>query len=169
MSIERQSFGDHFLVPERAILIVEQHQFAGGVEPRRGAGMLQQEKRRQAHDLRLTLEQPQQQPSQAYRFLAQGAANLGRIAAGGIPLVENQVDHRSDGGQPFRAFHRARRLERHAGARNPRLGAGDTLFHRSLRDQKGARDLPDRQAGDDAERKRDLLRRRQVRMAADEQ
>ena len=36
-------------------------------------------------------------------------------------------------------------------------------------DQEGARDLLDRQSGDDAQRQRDLLGRRQIGMAADEQ
>ena len=63
----------------------------------------------------------------------------------------------------------ARRLERHVGVGDPPLRPRDALLHRGFRDQEGARDLLDGQAGDDAKRERDLLRRRQVRMAADEQ
>ena len=98
-----------------------------------------------------------------------GAADLGGAAARRIALVEDQVDHRRDGGEPLGALDRARRLERHVGLRDARLGAGDALLHRGFADQEGARDLLDGQAGDDAQRQRDLLGRRQVGMAADEQ
>ena len=74
---QRQPFGDHLLVPQAAILVVEQHDRAVGVEARRRAGMLQQQQRRQPHDLGLGLEQPQQQPRQPDRLLAQRRADLG--------------------------------------------------------------------------------------------
>ena len=131
--------------------------------------MLQQQQRGQAHDLRLALEQPQQQPRQADRLLAQRRADFGGVAARRIALVEDQIDHGGDRREPLGALHRARRLERHAGVRHPRLGARDALLHGGFRHQEGARDLLDGKAGDDAQRERDLLRRRQVRMAADEQ
>ena len=131
--------------------------------------MLQQQQRGQPHDLGLALEQPQQQPRQPDRLLAQRRADLGGVAAGRIALVEDQVDHGGDGGEPLGALHRARRLERHVGVGDARLGPGDALLHRGLADQEGARDLLDREPGDDAQRQRDLLRRRQVGMAADEQ
>ena len=54
-------------------------------------------------------------------------------------------------------------------SRDAPLGAGDALLHRRFADQEGARDLLDREARDDAQRQRDLLRRRQIGMAADEQ
>ena len=169
MSISASAFGDHLLIPQAAVLIVEQHQRAVGVEARRRAGVLQQQQRRQSHDLGLALEQPQQQPRQANGLLAQGPADLGGVAAGRIALVEDQVDHRGDRGEPLGALHRARGLERHVGVRDAGLGAGDALLHRRLADQEGARDLLHRQAGDDAQRERDLLGCRQFGMAADEQ
>ncbi len=57
---QRQPLRDHLLIPQRAVLVVEQHQRAAGVETGRRAGMLQQQQRRQAHDLGLALEQSQQ-------------------------------------------------------------------------------------------------------------
>ena len=131
--------------------------------------MLQQQQRRQPHDLGFALEQPQQQPRQPNSLLAQRAADFGGIAACGIALVENQVNHRGDGGKPLGALRGTRGFERHGGVRNARLGAGDALPHRGFGDQKRARDLLHRQTGDDAQRKRDLLGRRQIGMAADEQ
>src|SRR5260370_1107757 len=44
----------------------------------------------------------------------------------------------------------ARRLERHIGRSDHALGAGDALLHGAVADEKGARDLLDREAGDDA-------------------
>ncbi|ESW77752.1 hypothetical protein X773_22690 [Mesorhizobium sp. LSJC285A00] len=71
--------------------------------------------------------------------------------------------------EPLRALDRSGRLERHAGIGNARLGARDALFHGAFADQERTRDLLDGETGDDAQRHRDLLRRRQIRMAADEQ
>ena len=98
-----------------------------------------------------------------------GAADLGGVAACRIALVENQIDHRRDRGEPLGALHRAGGLERHVGLGNAGLRAGDALLHRRLGDQERARDLFNGQAGDDAQRDRDLLGRRQLGMAADEQ
>ena len=39
---QREPFGDQLLIPQRAVLVVEQHQFAARIEARRRAGMLQQ-------------------------------------------------------------------------------------------------------------------------------
>lgn len=132
--------------------------------------MLQQHQRRQPHDFRFRLEQPQQQAGQPDRLVAQGAARVvGRAGAGRITLVEDQVDHRGHRRQPLGPFHRPRRLEGEPGPGDPGLGPGDPLFHRGLADQESAGDLAHRQAGDDTQRQRDLLGGRQVGMAADEQ
>ena len=60
-----------------------------------------------------------------------------------IAFVEHQIDHRRDGGEALGALGRARRLERHVGFGDARLGAGDALLHGRLADQEGARDLLD--------------------------
>ena len=91
------------------------------------------------------------------------------VGARRIALVEHQVDHGRHGGEPLRPLDRARRLEGQAGIADAGLGAGDALLHRRLADQEGARDLLDRQPADDAQRQCDLLRRRQLGMAAHEQ
>ena len=89
--------------------------------------------------------------------------------AGRVSLVEDEVDHRGDRGEPLRALHRAGRLERHVGRRDAALRARDALLHGGLAHQEGAGDLFYGEAGDDAQRERDLLRRRQLGMAADEE
>jgi len=50
-----------------------------------------------------------------------------------------------------------------------RLGAGDALLHRRSVTRNARAICFNRQAGNDAQRQRDLLRRRQIGMAADEQ
>lgn len=84
-------------------------------------------------------------------------------------LVEHEVDHRRDHTDPLGAFDRARRLERHLGARDPLLGARDALLHRRLADQERASDLRHGEARHDPQRERDLLGRRELGVAADEQ
>ena len=90
-------------------------------------------------------------------------------AASRISLIEDEVDHGRHRGEAFGALHRARSLVGHARLRDPALGAGDALLHRGLGHEECARDLLDREAANHAQRQRDLLRRRQVGMAADEQ
>ena len=112
--------------------------------------MLQQHERGQTHDFGLALKQAEQQARQANGFLAQGLANFGSVAARRIALVEDQVDHRTNRGEPLAALDCARRLERHIGVGDAGLGASDALLHRGFGDQEGARDLLHREAGDDA-------------------
>ena len=131
--------------------------------------MLQQHQRGQAHDLRLGLEQPQQQPRQADGLVAQRRA-VSAVRRGRIALVEDQ-DRSSR--RPPRGARRARPRPASRTARRHRRPRALARVMRcsiaALADQEGARDLLDREPRHDAQRQRDLLRRRQVRMAADEQ
>ena len=164
---QRKTFLDFLRIPHTAILVLQQHRLAIGIKPRRQPRLLQQHKGRQTHDLRLGLEQAQQQPREADRLVAQRRSR--RIIAGAVAFVEQQIEHRRHHTQPLRALHRTGRLERHIGPRDTLLGAGNPLFHGSLAHQEGARDLGHRQAGDNAQRQRNLLGCRQVGMTADEQ
>ena len=80
---QRQPLGDHLGVPQRAILIVEQDDLPVGIVTRGRARVLQQKQRGQPHDLGLGREQPQQQPREADRFVAQRGAAL--VTAAGWP------------------------------------------------------------------------------------
>ena len=140
-----------------------------GIEPGSRARMLQEQQRGQPHDLGLGREEPEQQPRQPDRLLAQRHPDMGIAAACRIALVEQQVDHGGDGREPFGPRHRTRGLEGTSGRRDAPLGPRDALLHGALAHQEGARDLLDGKAGHDAQRERDLLGRRQLGMAADEQ
>ena len=166
---QRQPLGDHPVIPEPAILVLQQHDGAIGIEPRRRPRMLEQKQGRQPHDFRLRLEQPKQQPGEPDRLFAQGRAGRGLAAAGRIAFVEDEVDHRHDGGEPFRPLLRPRRFERHIGLGDAGFRPRDALLHGALAHQERPRDLLDRQAGNDAQRQRYLLGRRQIGMAADEE
>ena len=96
-------------------------------------GVLQQQHGGEPHDLGLGGKQPQQQPRQPDRLLAQGRAHM-RLAAGRrIALVEDEVDHGRHGGEAFGALDGAGRLVGHARLRDAALGAGDALLHRRSR------------------------------------
>ena len=165
---EGQALADHVPVPERPVLVLQQHDRAVGVEPGGTARRLQEHEGRKPHDLRLRGKQPLQQAAEPDRLFAQARAGHGFVGAGGIALVEHQVDHGRDGGEPLRPLYRARGFEGRLGAGDARLGAGDPLLHGRLADQEGAGDLFDREARHDPQGQRDLLGRRQVRVAADE-
>ncbi len=71
--------------------------------------------------------------------------------------------------EPLGPLDCARRLEGNFGARDAALRPRDPLLHGGLAHQEGARDLLDRETGNDAQRQGDLLHRRQIGMAADKE
>ena len=101
-----QPLGDHRAVPPAAVLILEQDDGAVGVEPRRRAGVLQQQQGGEPHDLGLGRKQPQQQPREPDRLLAQRRAHMRLAAARRIALVEDEVDHGRHRGEAFGALDR---------------------------------------------------------------
>ena len=112
---QREPLGDQRAVPERAVLLSSSTIAPVGIEPRRRARVLQKQQRREPHDLGLGREQPQQQPRQPDRLLAQRRADVRVAAARRIAFVEQQVDHRRDRAEPLGALDGARRLEGHGG------------------------------------------------------
>lgn len=82
---------------------------------------------------------------------------------------ERNVSASGDRREPLGPFHGAGSFEGYAGGRDAMLRPRDSLFHRALGHEEGARDLFHGQARDDPERKRDLLGRREIGMAADKQ
>jgi hypothetical protein len=103
--------------------------------------MLQKHERQQTHDLRFRRVQPQQQAREANGLFAQWRSRRGLTAVCRVAFVEDEINHRSHRREPLGAFHRPRRLERHATIADAALGAGDALLHRRFADQERARDL----------------------------
>ena len=131
--------------------------------------MLQQEQRSESHDLALAGKQLQQQTRQADGLFAQRLAQRHFTAGCGIAFVEQQVQHRGHGGDSLCTLRRARRFERHIGRAHATLGTRDALLHGRFGDQERAGNFLDRQAADHPQRQRNLLRRRQLGMTANEQ
>ncbi len=92
-----------------------------------------------------------------------------QVGAGGgrVALVEDQVEDVQDHAQAFGPV--AREAETLAALPDGLLRAGDAAGHGRLGDQEGAGDLRRGQAADGAQRQRDLGRRGQRRMAAQEE
>lgn len=85
------------------------------------------------------------------------------------PSSIHEVDDRRDRGESIFALRRRRRLERNVRLGDAGLCARDALLHGRFGDEERARDARERDAADDAERERELLRRRELRMTAYEE
>ena len=166
---QRQPLADHLGVPARPVLIVEKDDLACRIDARCDARILKQHQRQQPHDLGLGRKDAQEQPAESDRLLAQHRRRLPRFRTRRIALVKDEVDHRRHRTDAFRSRNGVRRLERPAGCGDLRLGARDPLLHRCFRDEEGARDLRDGEAGDNAQRQRHLVLGRQRRVGAHEE
>ena len=89
--------------------------------------------------------------------------------AAGVALVEDQVEHVQDGGQPLDALLGGRQSERHAGGLDALLRPADSLRHGGLGDQKRVGDFSRGEPTHGAQRQRDGRRTGQGGMAAHEQ
>ena len=147
-------------VPQRPVLLGEQHQLAAA-HARRAARVVQEHQRQQPTDLRLVGHQLVQRASQADRL-------AGELPATVVALVEDQVDHRQHRAQTVGQQVRRRDPERDRGVLDLALGAHQPLGHRRLRHQERARDLLGRQASQRAQRERHLRIGRERRVAAGE-
>ena len=87
--------------------------------------------------------------------LAGQLAALDGPAAGQVPLVEHQVDHREHGRQPVGVLGRVGHLEPDAALPQLALGPGEPLRHRRHRHQERGGDLGGAQAAGGVQRQRD--------------
>ena len=166
---KHQPFCDCHSVPERTVLLFEKHDFAGRIEARPRAGVLEKHEREQSHDLRFGGENSQQEPTKPYGLLAERDPHGSAVAARRVSFVEYKIDHRRDGSETLAAFNGPRRFEGNIGSGDPRLGARDPLFHCALAHEEGSRNLFDAQSRDDAKRQRDLVCLREIRMTTDKE
>jgi hypothetical protein len=158
---------DEARVPARAVLVVQQDDGSPVALKRAGAGVLQQHERQEPHQLGLGREHAQQQAHQPDGLVGQRRA-LG-LGGGAVALVEHQLQHGGHGAQALGALGWRGVAEGHARSGHLAFGARDALLHGGLGHHEGARDLRHAQPRHDAQRERDLLRGRQLGVAADEQ
>ena len=156
-------------MPERAVLIGEQHQLAALVHPRVAARMVQEHQRQQAAHLALVGHQRAEQPPQPDRLVAQLAPHHGVGLGRQVALVEDQVEHGQQRAQPVGQLVVGRHPVGDAGLADLALCAHDPLLHRGLAGQERARHLGRRQPAQRAQGQRHTRLRGERRVAAGEE
>ena len=160
-ALERGATGlDLGAVPQCAILLGEQHELAVA-QSRIAARVVQEHQRQQAEHLGLVRHQLAERDAQPDRLRRELAATV-------VARVEDQVHDRQ---------HRCEAVGQQVGRRHPEgdariadlaLRAHQALCHRRLGYEEGARDLGSGEAGERAQRERDLRVHRERRVAARE-
>ena len=165
---ERAALLDLVRVPQRAVLVVEQHQPPVGVDARVAARVVQEHQREQPARLGPLGHQLGQQAAEPDRLRAQLAPHE-RLARGRrVALVEDQVDRGEHRRQPVRQLLVLRHPVGDAGVGDLALGAHEPLGHRRLGDEERARDLRHRQPAERAQRERHARLGGERRVAAGE-
>ena len=139
-----------------AILLAERDQLSVVGGPGRPASVGQQHQRQQAGDLTVAGEAAGQLPSEADRFRRQLRPLEVVAAAGGVPLVEHQVQDAQHRLEPFGPLRGGRQLERDGRLPDALLGAADALGHGGFGGEERAGDLRRGQPPDGAQRECDL-------------
>ena len=160
-SLERVApAGKHRRVPQRPVLILEQHQLVA-CEPRRTPRVVDQHQRLQAVDLRFVRHQLSEHARQPDRL-------GGQVDATAVSLVVDQVDDREYCREPIGQEVVGGNAKRDPGLLDLELCARQAALHRLLRDDERACDLLRRQSGNGAEGERHLRLGRERRVAARE-
>ena len=150
------ALADLLLVPQRTILVVEEHDLAVA-QPGGSARVVQQHQGQQREHLALVGHELGECSSELDRF-------CGEVDAAASPaLVEHEVDHGEDRRQPVRELVVGRYGERDAGVADLVLRPRQSLAHRLERDEEGERDLFGGQAAKGAQGQRDLRIQARVR------
>ena len=89
---------DRVPVPQRAVLVLQQHQPTVGTEAPCAAGAVEPNKCEQASDFGLRRHQPVEQGRQPLGVIDE-IARLSTLGGAQVALIEEQVDHREDLGQ----------------------------------------------------------------------
>ena len=155
-------------VPERAVLVLQQHHLPRLVQPRLAAGVLQQHQRQQRPRLGVAGERLDQHPRQPDRLVGELGADQRVRPRGEVALVEDQVQRRQHRGQPLGQLLGRGHLVGDVGVADLRLGPDQPLRHRRLGGEEGAGDLGRGEAAERAQGQRDARLRPQRRVAAGE-
>jgi hypothetical protein len=112
--------------------------------------------------------QPSQDAAEPQCLLAQLRPHPVIPGGGGVTLVEGEIDDLEHGGEALDELGSARHFEANALLAQRAFGPHDTLRHRGLRHQKGARDFLGREPADQPQRQRGAGLRGQHRVAGGE-
>ena len=154
---------------QRPVLLRERHQRAVGADAGGTARVREQHEREQSRDLTVVGQQLPHGAGESDGFA--GELRALEFGPGGrrVALVEDQVQHVQHDTQPLGAFGLGRQGERDITGLDRLLGPADALRHRRLRHQEGGGDLCGRETADRSQGERELRRRRQRGMAAQEE
>ena len=166
---DTEPFVDRRGVPERPVLVAEEHELPVRTDPRVAARVLEQEQREQAERLGLVGHQHAEELREPDRLGAQLAPDE-RVAGGrGVPLVEDEVEHAEHVREALGEQVVGRHAERNPRLANAALRADEPLGERPLGNEERAGDLGCREAGDLAQREGHSGVDRERRVAAREE
>ena len=150
------TLGDGRRVPQGAILVLEQDQIAVGIDPPGAPGIVQEHEGEQAQGLGLIGHQDREGAGEPDGFTAESLSYQVGARTGGVPLVEEEVQHGKDRSRAFQQLVGRRKPERYGGVPYLALGAHQTLRHGGFRHQERMCDLGGGHAGQGAQRERNL-------------
>jgi hypothetical protein len=166
---KRRALLDLVRMPERAVLLLEQHQSTLLVHAGVTARVVQQHEREETARLTLVGHEREQHPSEPDRLVAQLPPHDGVRAGGQVALVEDQVQRGEYRAQPVRQLVVGGHLVRDARPADLALGAHQALLHGSFIRQEGSRHLGRGETAERAQRESHARLRRECRMAAGEE
>ena len=165
---QRVALGDGGAIPQRPVLIGEPHQAAVGRGARRPPCVGEQHQRQQASCLRLVGHQFDEHPGKPDRLGGQVGAGELDAGAGGVALVEHEVDRGEHGRQAVGQLVRCGDAVGDVVVADLALGAHQPLRHRGLGHEEGPGDLVRLETAEQAQGERHLSVGRQRGVAAQE-
>ncbi len=163
-----QSLVDTVAIPERPVLVLEQHELAARAQARVAARVLEEHEREEAQYLRLVGHQHCQELAEPDRLLAELLPDVVAARRRRVPLVEDEVEDGEHGAQPLGEQVIRRHAERDPRGADLLLRSHEPLGHRRLRDEERVRDLRRREPADLPECERDPAVRGERGVAARE-
>ena len=151
-----RALGDLVMVPTCPVLLVQDHEVSGIVDPCPPSRVVDEHQRQEAQGLGFVGHEGAHGPGQPDRFGAQALAHEVGAGSGRVALVEQEVQHREDGGGPVHQQVGRRDAKGDAGVADLAFGPDQPLGHRGLGNQESTGDLRRRHAGEGAQRERDL-------------
>lgn len=163
-----RAFVDLAPVPAGAVLVLERDEVAVGIGARFATSVVQQHQRQQAPRFRLIGHELDEQAGEVDRFGTEVAADEGIAAAGGVALVENEVDHAEHARESLGQAMIGRHLVGNASVAELAPCAHEPFGQGGLGHQKSAGNLRRGDPGYGVKRERDLCLGCQSRVTAGE-